>query len=255
MDEQKNEFKQRTIFWTGFAVLFAAALVAFYFFYLLFWPFVPIEVKNNQSLPVIKKELTTNEEIGFVYDYCKKMDIQPRVVKEIISENNVITVSPVGNDTPQITAPSCGTITIYHEIPDFTPPGKYRLYVFASYPINAFRSVNYTFRTEEFEVKEATESAKATTKENNTSTTTSNQITPQSAVYGGGNGVPVFSPRVTPSTSTVERSETSTTTNTTTNNNTTTTTTEPAPSAQPSQPSPTPLLNIPILKDIIGRIL
>ena len=135
----------------GYVSITIASIFCLYFFYLIFWPFAIIDVKDSMNLPVTHKRLTVSDHIGFQVDYCKYGEIQPRVVKELINDNNVILVSPLGQDAPQLRK-GCGKTTLYHDIPDYTPTGKYRLYIFSTYRVNILRNIEVVLRTEEFEV-------------------------------------------------------------------------------------------------------
>lgn len=224
---------EKAFWYAGFAAILLAALFALYFFYLIFWPIKVVEIKSPMDLPVKDKTLTVKDIIAFEYDYCKHIDSRPRVVKEIISQNNVITVSPIGSDVPQL-RPGCGKVIIYHEIPDFTPPGKYRLYIFASYPVNQFRNIDYTFRTQEFTIVPIDSENDSIASEENTETGEGQTI------FGGGGtstDLPV-APFMPPSREVFRET------------NTTNTIIQPTP-----QPQPTPTPNPGLIPGLIDRIL
>ena len=134
----------------SFSTLILTAVFIFYIFFNFLYPFKVIDFKNSQSLPINKSIVRVGEAISYTYDYCKYMDIQSVVMKELVGTETIILLS-TSSGTIRIPK-GCGKLNIANIIPVDTPAGIYTIYINIDYKINPLRTISYTLKTQNFKV-------------------------------------------------------------------------------------------------------
>lgn len=123
----------------------------------MFWlvyPYKPI-VFNDPVFPIRNRIVKAGGTLSYTSDYCKHISLTAIVSRTFV--NGLIFITP-----PSITKRpnGCHTISVEVSIPHELPAGTYHLENIYSYQVNPIRTVTVSQNTEEFEVVEASESAK-----------------------------------------------------------------------------------------------
>lgn len=145
--------KQTMLYFVAVATLGLAALLIGYIFLQLAAPVKVLEMERSLSLPVTNtnKVATAGGMVTFDQKFCKLRDLDLRVKRELISKDIILEIPPSPN-TKQFPV-GCHTNHSSAAIPENAPPGIYRVYLFMAYDFSPLRTINYTFRTEPFEVR------------------------------------------------------------------------------------------------------
>lgn len=133
-----------------------AILLMFYFFFSILYPFKVIDVVEPYNIKLTKTKVVSGEDVGLIFNYCKYMDIKSKTIKNLINNDIVITLAPM--KTPILLTTGCSRIVLPHTIPKGLEGDAY-IKIQASYRVNIFRTINYEWRTQGFEIL-ATSSAK-----------------------------------------------------------------------------------------------
>lgn len=117
-------------------------------FYLILAPVKVIEVQNPENLPVLTPYVKVGEQVIFQFNYTKYNNLAPNVRKEIRCAHSFEFLIeprrlPVGTHE----------VELNHTIPLNMPSDSdCQIYIFLSYNVNFFKTQEYLFITEPFEV-------------------------------------------------------------------------------------------------------
>jgi hypothetical protein len=128
-------------------VLFLAFILMIYFGYLLFYPFKTC-VFYKDSFTTIKKQYIQGEPLTYKCHYHKYTSMQatmiPMLVDSVIYQlPEMKSNNPMGEQELQKSS---------FNIPNYLPPGKYKLKLTIIYKINPIREIKHNVETNEFEV-------------------------------------------------------------------------------------------------------
>jgi len=132
--------------YTIYALIVFSNFFVIYLGYLMIYPFKTLEVYSA----VATNEPKAGEVLLYEVDYCKYTPAPAIVYRTIrsVDEKSIIPFPSV--DT--ITDIGCKKTSIPLELLDTIPAGEYYLSVNLSFKVNAFREINYQFRTEPFNI-------------------------------------------------------------------------------------------------------
>lgn len=131
----------------SWAIIIVAILLLGHFIWLLFYPYNVIEVKQV-PFPVIEKTLKHGDRLEFVLDYCKYMN-SPATIQSQFVDGVVVQLSQSITNVPT----GChNRIDNSVVIPKHLPIGKYVFRSVVNYKVNALRTIQYVYETEEFEI-------------------------------------------------------------------------------------------------------
>ena len=123
--------------------------------YLMLYPFKTIEV-YNQPVPVLTPQAGVGEVVQYDLSYCKFVNKTARITRQLIGKvENPDGYDVISVDDKAVTSnapPGCAQIKSSIVVPAKTPPGRYYLQVTSAYEVNPQRTIEVTWRTQEFEV-------------------------------------------------------------------------------------------------------
>jgi hypothetical protein len=128
-----------------FGTFGGAIILILYFFYLLFYPFNPLQVK---SVSVVTPTIPSGGTLIYKIDSCKKTQDTPQVYKKISNS----TTSEALPTAPGVLSLGCSTKQVPVHILAGTPPGRYMLYTEVVYQINAIRDIHIFWQAGPFTV-------------------------------------------------------------------------------------------------------
>ena len=124
-------------------------LFMFYFFFSILYPFKVIDVVNGDNIRLTKTKVVSGEEVGLIFNYCKYMPLRSSVIKNLINNDTVIILA--SNGKPRPVPLGCNRVILPHTIPKGLE-GKAHIKIYSSYQVNLFRTINYEWRTQGFEI-------------------------------------------------------------------------------------------------------
>ena len=132
-------------------LMFAVVVVVIYW---LTYPYNPL-VFNDFEFPIINKVIHQGDMIYYRSNYCKYMNLPALVTRTFANDILYVTPSTVTN-RPM----GCNVITIGVSVPHELPIGSYQIKMRYDFRVNPIRTITILENTEEFEVLEATASAR-----------------------------------------------------------------------------------------------
>lgn len=138
--------KYKILNYLSFLTLILGFIFIIYAFYLSFYPFEAITLNDFQ---VTNSEVKKGEFITYKLDFIKHLNIKPEISYYLVDGAVYPLVEgginrPVGQSTP----------ILEKKIPETINTGKYRLRIELEYPITSWRSLYYSWTSNEFIVKE-----------------------------------------------------------------------------------------------------
>lgn len=122
----------------------------------IIYPF-PITKANVQPYRVITKHVTVGDQLIYIVDICKYMDIESTVTRSFV-DTQAGTIYPALVSLNKVKS-GCNKTNVSITVPLFLPTSRYYVQLDVLYKINVFSEKIYHFKTEEFDVKGATTSA------------------------------------------------------------------------------------------------
>lgn len=137
--------------------MFMFVVIFFTICLVVYWIVYPYKtvVFNKEEFEITTPVVKQGGFVHYLNDYCKFIDLPAKVTRSFI--NGLIYVSP---STIVNRPKGCNSFDIAVKIPEELPPGKYQMEMSYQYQINPVRVITIKHNTEEFEVREATPSAK-----------------------------------------------------------------------------------------------
>lgn len=117
---------------------------------LIYWyvyPYKTIEWKTDK-FPVKEKVIKRGDNLVFISDYCKYIDLPATVTRSFINDFAYVA-------TPTITyaKKGCNKMAVVVKVPKELPSGKYYIHNKFTYKVNPIRSITLVHDSEEFIVK------------------------------------------------------------------------------------------------------
>jgi len=122
--------------------------------YFLYYPYNPL-VFNDLEFPVVNKVIHQGDMLYYHSNYCKYMDLSALVTRTFA--NNILYLTP---STITNRPMGCNNIVIGVLVPPELPIGSYQIKMRYDFRVNPIRTITILENTEEFEVLEATASAR-----------------------------------------------------------------------------------------------
>lgn len=128
--------------------------VIIYTIILAFYPFETLTYKD-EKFPIIKRTLKEGDYIEYFVDYCRFVDSQFSITREIVGKElgidggprNLYTYPLLQTRFPR----GCNSFVITREqVPPNIPPGEYYLLINIEVPVNVLQTQYKTRRTESF---------------------------------------------------------------------------------------------------------
>jgi len=137
--------------YTIYALIVFSNFFVIYLGYLMIYPFKTLEVYSAVAI----NEPKAGEVLLYEVDYCKYTTAPTIVYRTLrsVDEKSMIPFPAV--DT--ITSTGCKKTSIPLQLLDTVPAGKYYLNINITFKVNAFREINYQFKTKPFNVLEKDE--------------------------------------------------------------------------------------------------
>jgi hypothetical protein len=109
-------------------------------------PYRIIEFKET-PLPVLTKQVNVGEKLRYELNYCKYMGLSSEISTSFI--DGVIFDTPSFRTNRQV---GCHETIVEIKVPSTLPSGTYYVQIHYHYKVNPIRSVNYSIKTESFEI-------------------------------------------------------------------------------------------------------
>lgn len=138
---------KKTINIISYLTIFTAFVMLIIFFYWSFYPYKTVEWKTGK-FPVETKVIKKGDNLVFISDYCKYVDL-PAVVSRSFVNDFFYTTTPVTTYAKR----GCNKMKVVVYIPKELPAGKYYLHNKFSYKINPIRTIVLVHDSECFTVK------------------------------------------------------------------------------------------------------
>lgn len=150
---QKSMKRNTFFYYAAMIVLVFATLFTMYLGYLLFYP-VEVIKPNVQPYKVLTPVVYQGGILKYEINACKFVEVTALASRRLV-DGVVINLPMTTNNVKK----GCFKSPTQVVVPMEVPPGEWRLQLDIEYKINSFRSITYHFITQQFEVKEATDSA------------------------------------------------------------------------------------------------
>lgn len=116
---------------------------------MIFTPVKILDVENPDKLPILTKKVQVGEDVILRFKYVKYINIFPETIREIRCQKSIEFI----NKSPRRLPPGSYEFDLAYQVPIGMPSDKQcRIYIFATYHPNFFRTERYIFTTEPFEV-------------------------------------------------------------------------------------------------------
>lgn len=135
---------KRIIYIASMTIIISAMFLVAYFYYLTFFP---INVVTLNSFTVRDQEVQRGNHITYDLDFIKHKDYAPKVDYYLV-DSITIKLDPGGARKPIGNTKN----TLVKRIPTTILPGEYRLRIELEYPITQWRSIYYTWESNQFTV-------------------------------------------------------------------------------------------------------
>lgn len=151
-----RQAKVRSDFWTKIIVFVLGASMLLNG--LILWGYYrrisePVIVYNQETLPVITKQVKRGERLGYTVDFCKNREVEGSVVRSLLYDDGSQITGEQSSSTAQ--AVGCRTITVYsYEVPMNAKLGKAKLLVTTIYKTSQLEPQTYRKFTDSFEIVE-----------------------------------------------------------------------------------------------------
>jgi hypothetical protein len=121
--------------------------------FIIYLMFVPVQVMElTAPITVGTKEIQRGQPLVYTLPYCKYEDQTPHLTRELVAtdgrKSRVLLPVVAG-----MLETGCRSEELIDPIPEYTPPGKYKLVIKRVYTSSRFYDVPSVFETEEFYVQ------------------------------------------------------------------------------------------------------
>lgn len=106
---------------------------------------------NRLPYPVKTSVVEASKDVIIDVDYCKYMSVPAYYSAQFIEHPSGATTTLQQKYVSNLDT-GCKQVDFHVLSPEGLAPGKYNLRLNIEYPVNAFREVNYTFSSDEFEI-------------------------------------------------------------------------------------------------------
>lgn len=137
----------RITHWAMYTALLFSGAIVFYLIYALLWPIKVIH-PNMQPYQVVTKEVKLGGKVTYIVDACKYRDSVGTVSRKFVINEIQYTVAPGTGAVKK----GCTKTNVTIDVPDTLPEGKAYLSLDVAYPINPFRNIYYSLKTEDFTI-------------------------------------------------------------------------------------------------------
>lgn len=138
---------QRLIYRLGMVSITAALGLISYLYYLAFWPIQVVTL--NEPMKVIETHVHPGEDVTINLNFTKHKDITPTIKWSLVDGQYYPLL------TANRTAPTGNSNTLTtKQIPTDAKPGTYHVEVRIDYEITSFRTISYTWVSNDFEIVE-----------------------------------------------------------------------------------------------------
>lgn len=140
----------KKLLYIGYSMLILSTIILVYLLFIITYPF-KIVTLDESPIRVINHTVCAGDDLRFILKFTKHMNIKPYaqyflVDKKIILLSDENINRSVGKQEHEL----------HIGIPNDTPDDTYILRIELQYFVNRFRSINYSWDSERFDVKQCT---------------------------------------------------------------------------------------------------
>lgn len=129
----------------SYSTVIAGLFSMLYFWFTYFYPYEPVTLIT--PIEVTNSPVPLGGKVKIHMNFVKNMDITPSIKYYLVDSF----IYQFGVDGVRRSVGS-NDVVVEKQLPDNIPPGEYSIQVELSYPVHPWRSINYIWKTQKFDI-------------------------------------------------------------------------------------------------------